>query len=108
MGQKKKPGDAPEKPQRKLTNQRPDVPLTDDPPEFDAGEPVLPGGVGGSDEVGGGTMQLPPPTGAQLAYDIGKNPVALFANEWSANYFAQTNPRVPLSSLPVQTASGNL
>jgi peptide chain release factor 3 len=48
------------------------------------------------------------PTGAQLAYDIGKNPVALFQNEWSSNYFAQTNPRVPLSSLPVQTARENL
>jgi peptide chain release factor 3 len=44
------------------------------------------------------------PTGAQLAYDMGKNSVALFANEWSANYFAQTNPRVPLSPLPLNDA----
>jgi peptide chain release factor 3 len=43
------------------------------------------------------------PTGARLAYDVGNNPVVLFSNEWSANYFAQTNARVPLSSLPVQT-----
>jgi peptide chain release factor 3 len=43
------------------------------------------------------------PTDARLAYDMGKNPVVLFGNEWSSNYFAQTNPRVPLSSLPAQT-----
>jgi peptide chain release factor 3 len=44
------------------------------------------------------------PTGARLAYDIGKNPVVLFENEWSANYFSQTNPNCALSALPVQTA----
>ncbi|MEW6307100.1 MAG: peptide chain release factor 3 [Verrucomicrobiota bacterium] len=44
------------------------------------------------------------PTGARLAYDLGKNPVVLFPNEWSANYFPQTNPKVPLSHLPVQTS----
>jgi peptide chain release factor 3 len=44
------------------------------------------------------------PTGARLAYDIGKNPVVLFPNEWSANYFSETNKLVPLSALPVQTA----
>src|SRR5437773_1103005 len=44
------------------------------------------------------------PTGACLAYDIGKNPVVLFQNEWSANYFRETNKLVPLSVLPVQTA----
>jgi peptide chain release factor 3 len=43
------------------------------------------------------------PTGAQLAYDIGKNPVVLFQNEWSANYFGETNKQCPLSALPVQT-----
>jgi peptide chain release factor 3 len=37
------------------------------------------------------------PTGAKLAYDMGQNAVVLFANEWSANYFSQTNPRVPLA-----------
>ena len=42
------------------------------------------------------------PTGAQIAYDTGRNPVVLFTTEWSANYFPQTNPRVPLSTLPVQ------
>ena len=44
------------------------------------------------------------PTGARLAYDIGKNPVVLFQNEWSANYFSETNKLVPLCALPVQTA----
>src|SRR5438046_1390406 len=44
------------------------------------------------------------PTGARLAYDLGKNPVVLFQNEWSANYFSETNRLVPLSALPVQTA----
>ena len=44
------------------------------------------------------------PTGARLAYDLGKNPVILFQNEWSANYFNETNKNTPLSALPVQTA----
>jgi peptide chain release factor 3 len=44
------------------------------------------------------------PTGAKLAYDIGKNPVVLFNNEWSANYFMETNKGIELSALPVQTA----
>jgi peptide chain release factor 3 len=39
------------------------------------------------------------PTGARLAYDMGENAVALFVNEWSANYFAQTNPRMPLGQV---------
>ena len=43
------------------------------------------------------------PTGARIAYDIGKNPVVLFQNEWSANYFGETNKLVPLSALPAQT-----
>jgi len=42
------------------------------------------------------------PTGAQIAYDMGRNPVVLFTTDWSANYFAQTNPRVTLSHLPAQ------
>jgi peptide chain release factor 3 len=44
------------------------------------------------------------PTGARLAYDLGHNPVLLFENEWSANYFGETNRNCPLSALPVQTA----
>ena len=44
------------------------------------------------------------PTGARIAYDMGGNSVVLFANEWSAGYFPQTNPRIPLTNLPPQTA----
>ena len=44
------------------------------------------------------------PTGARIAYDVGKNPVVLFQNDWSANYFSETNKGVELSALPVQTA----
>jgi peptide chain release factor 3 len=44
------------------------------------------------------------PTGAKIAYDMGKNPVLLFQNEWSANYFSETNKGVELSALPVQTS----
>lgn len=40
------------------------------------------------------------PTGAKLAYDIGKNPVVLFQNEWSAGYFSETNKNCPLTALP--------
>ena len=43
------------------------------------------------------------PTGSRLAYDVGKNPVVLFPNEWSANYFTETNRHCPLSALPAQT-----
>jgi len=48
------------------------------------------------------TLSLP--TGARLAYDVGRNAVVLFPNEWSANYFSETNKHCPLSALPVQTA----
>jgi peptide chain release factor 3 len=41
------------------------------------------------------------PTGSRLAFDVDRNPVILFVNDWSANYFMQTNARVSLSSLPV-------
>jgi peptide chain release factor 3 len=44
------------------------------------------------------------PSGAKLAYDIGNNPVVLFSNDWSANYFSETNKGMELSALPVQTA----
>ena len=43
------------------------------------------------------------PTGTQLAYDVNRHPVALFQNEWSAGYFTQTNPRVPLANLAPRT-----
>ena len=44
------------------------------------------------------SLQLP--TGSKIAYDTDQNPVVLFANDWSANYFAQTNAKVPLTNLP--------
>jgi peptide chain release factor 3 len=44
------------------------------------------------------------PTGATLAYDMGRNPLVLFPTEWSASYFGETNKLVPLSALPVQAA----
>jgi peptide chain release factor 3 len=39
------------------------------------------------------------PTGARLGYDMARNPVILFANDWSAGYFEQTNPKARLSSV---------
>ncbi|HTR43766.1 MAG TPA: peptide chain release factor 3 [Pseudomonadales bacterium] len=45
------------------------------------------------------------PTGSRLAYDMAKNPVVLFNNEWAADYFSKTNERVSLSPLPLQTAN---
>ena len=47
-------------------------------------------------------LQLP--TGARIAFDSAEHPVALFANDWSMNYFSQTNAKVSLSSLPVAAA----
>ena len=44
------------------------------------------------------SLQLP--TGSKIAYDTDQNPVVLFSNDWSANYFHQTNPKVPLTHLP--------
>ena len=43
------------------------------------------------------------PSGARFAHDVGRNHVVLFENEWSANYFSQTNRNCPLSALPAQT-----
>ena len=40
------------------------------------------------------------PTGARLAFDVDDNPVVLFANEWSVNYFSEINPKIPLEKLP--------
>jgi peptide chain release factor 3 len=42
------------------------------------------------------------PTGSQIAYDSHQQPVVLFANDWSAGYFNQTNPAVALSALPLE------
>ena len=40
------------------------------------------------------------PTGSKLAFDSDQKPVALFPNEWSTNYFGQTNPKTELLNLP--------
>jgi peptide chain release factor 3 len=40
------------------------------------------------------------PTGSRLAFDNDKHPVVLFSNDWSANYFTQTNKNVSLAMLP--------
>jgi peptide chain release factor 3 len=54
------------------------------------------------DEDGLDSLSLP--SGSALAYDIDQNPVVLFPNEWAAGYFSQTNPKVHLSALPVQSS----
>jgi peptide chain release factor 3 len=43
-------------------------------------------------------LQLP--TGGRLAFDSEKNPVALFPNEWSMNYFQEKHPQAPMTLLP--------
>jgi peptide chain release factor 3 len=43
-------------------------------------------------------LQLP--TGGRFAYDSQQRPVALFANDWSANYFIETNKGITVSALP--------
>ena len=40
------------------------------------------------------------PTSSRLAFDIDKNPVALFPTEWALNYFAQNNAGIELSPFP--------
>jgi len=41
------------------------------------------------------------PTGARLAFDVIGKPVILFPDQWSFEFFAQRNPRVQLSALPI-------
>jgi peptide chain release factor 3 len=43
-------------------------------------------------------LQLP--TGSKIAFDSDQNPVVLFSNDWSANYFTQTNSGIELTNLP--------
>ncbi len=42
------------------------------------------------------------PTGARLGFDVSSNPIILFPEEWSCNFFAQRNPGIRLSALPFQ------
>lgn len=40
------------------------------------------------------------PTGARLAFDAAGQPVMLFSEEWSCNFFAERNPKVRLNGVP--------
>src|SRR5204863_6019189 len=44
------------------------------------------------------------PTGARLAFDTAGKPAILFQEQWSCDFFAQRNPKVRLSALPVEAA----
>jgi peptide chain release factor 3 len=46
------------------------------------------------------------PTGARVAYDAAGKPVILFPEQWSCDFFAERNPRVRLSALPVEVKDG--
>jgi peptide chain release factor 3 len=41
------------------------------------------------------------PTGARLAYDVANQPVILFTEQWACDFFAERNPKIGLSALPV-------
>jgi peptide chain release factor 3 len=41
------------------------------------------------------------PTGARIAFDVAGKPVVLFQDQWSCDFFAQRNPKVRLSALPM-------
>jgi peptide chain release factor 3 len=47
------------------------------------------------------------PTGARLAFDAAGKPVILFQEQWSCDYFAERNPSIRLSALPVQSIEPN-
>jgi peptide chain release factor 3 len=40
------------------------------------------------------------PTGARLAFDAANQPVVLFTEQWSCDFFAQRHPKVQLATLP--------
>jgi peptide chain release factor 3 len=45
------------------------------------------------------------PTGARVAADAAGQPVVLFQDQWSCDFFAQRNPNVKLSALPLEAAA---
>jgi len=47
------------------------------------------------------------PTGARLAADAAGQPVMLFPEQWSCDFFAQRNPDVRLSPLPFEAGPGD-
>jgi hypothetical protein len=42
------------------------------------------------------------PTGARMAFDAAGDPVFLFPDQWSCDFYAERNPGVALSALPVE------
>jgi peptide subunit release factor RF-3 len=46
------------------------------------------------------------PTGARLGFDTANQPVILFQEQWSCDFFAQRNPKVRLSALPFDAQTG--
>ncbi len=53
------------------------------------------------------TDALSLPAGARVAFDADENLCLLFTSEWSANYFAETNPKFPLEKIPPERAVVN-
>jgi peptide chain release factor 3 len=47
------------------------------------------------------------PTGARLAFDAANQPVVLFQEQWSCDFFAQRHPKVVLSALPIEASAGD-
>jgi len=43
------------------------------------------------------------PTGARLGQDVAGKPVILFQEQWSCDFYAERNPKVRLSALPVES-----
>ncbi|HEY5909162.1 MAG TPA: peptide chain release factor 3 [Verrucomicrobiae bacterium] len=51
---------------------------------------------------GNGVTDSQLPTGARQATDSAGKPVILFQDQWSCNFFAERNPKVRLSALPLE------
>jgi peptide chain release factor 3 len=45
------------------------------------------------------------PTGARVAFDTAGKPVILFNDQWSCEFFAERNPKIRLSALPLEPYS---
>src|SRR5215510_13333759 len=45
------------------------------------------------------------PTGARVAFDSANKPVILFQDQWSCDFFAQRNPKIQLSALPIEQSA---
>ncbi len=42
------------------------------------------------------------PSGARFAFDVANHPVILFPEQWSCDFFAERNPKIRLSPLPIE------